>query len=180
MELKTVLQKRTSYRGDFTDDPVSRSDLREIVQAGILAPSGYGAETTEFVVVDDREMILRIETIIGERPVLATAKALIVVVMDPNATDDRDYSFGVEDYSAATENMLLSIVDHGYASVWLDGALKRGTIAADVASFLDVPASRSVRVVLPVGVPRETPKPKEKKRFEERAWFGRYGTIERS
>ena len=40
MDLFDAIARRHSYRGPMLDQPVSRDDLRRIVQAGIQAPSG--------------------------------------------------------------------------------------------------------------------------------------------
>ena len=38
MDIFETIANRYSYRGEFTVAPVSRSDLKKIVQAGIQAP----------------------------------------------------------------------------------------------------------------------------------------------
>ena len=91
--------------------------------------------------------------------------------MDPDATPDRELRFAVEDYAAAVENMLLAVTALGYAAVWLDGMLRREGRAAKVGALLGVPASREVRVILPLGVPAEQWVQREKRPFDERAWF---------
>ncbi len=175
MELFEAIDKRHSYRGGFTDARVSREDLRKIVQAGIQAPSGVNAQTTTFVIVDDADRLAAMADIVDKR-VTRDAKAIIVVVME-----DRDVyhgmKFGVEDYSAAVENMLLAITGLGYATVWIDGALRTEQRARRIAELLGIPPHLQVRVILPVGVPVETVAQKEKKPFEERAWFNAYGAT---
>jgi hypothetical protein len=41
--------------------------------------------------------------------------------------------------------------------------------------MLGLPAGKTIRVLLPIGVPAETWPQKEKMPFEERAWFNAYG-----
>jgi nitroreductase len=174
VDLFEAIAKRHSYRGDFAERPVPRADLQKIVQAGIQAPSGYNGQSTSFVIVDDRSLVGRIGEITGNATI-GKAPALIVVVMDPRVPADKELRFGVEDYAAATENILLAAAALGYASVWVDGALRREGRAAAVGSLLGVPHEREVRVVLPVGVPAEARAQKEKRPFAERAWFDRWG-----
>jgi nitroreductase len=83
-------------------------------------------------------------------------------------------TFAVEDCAAAVENMLLAVTALGYASVWLDGILRRENRAQQIAALLGVPRDREVRVLLPVGVPTGEMVCVDKKSFEERAWFNRY------
>ncbi len=177
MDVFEAIEKRHSYRGGFQAQPVPRSDLLRIVAAGIRAPSGYNAQSTSFVIVDDPALIKAVADVMSSDTVRG-APAAIACVMDPGATADRAYAFGVEDYSAAVENMLLAVTAMGYASVWIDGALKEGDRAARVGGILGVPADRQVRVVLPVGVPTERGTQKEKRPLALRAWFNRFGAEE--
>ena len=155
MDLFDAIDARASYRKAFTGDPVPMEDLVRILQAGIRAPSGYNGQSTSFVTVTEPELLAGIRSIAGDRPVLATARAIICVVADHAATGDRAHSFGVEDYAAATENMLLAITALGYASVWIDGALRTDAIARRIGDLIGVPPARDVRAILPVGVPAE-------------------------
>ncbi len=168
MELFEAIAKRHSYRGPFLDKPVAREDLRKIVQAGIQAPSARNAQSTSFVIVDDLEVMARLREIV---PI--SAPAAIVCVVDPSPVV-HGKSFALQDCAAAVENMLLAITALGYASVWLEGALHGGK-AEQVAKLLDVPLGKRVQVILPVGVPGEHWQQREKKPFEERAWFNCYG-----
>lgn len=172
MDLFEAIRSRHSYRGHFLKRSVPREDLRRIVEAGIQAPSGYNAQTTSFVVVDEADLVAAVADILG-KPKLAEAPALIVVLMDADGSPGEDYRFGVEDYAAATENILLAITALGYASVWIDGALRSQRRAERIAELLKVGDRFSVRVVLPVGVPEEKRVQQPKKSFEERAAFNR-------
>ncbi len=173
MDLFTAIQNRHSYRGEYLPEPVPREHLRQIVQAGIQAPSGCNAQTTGFVIVDDPDTVIKIREIVA-RPFLATAPAFIVCLIDPTPAY-RGCSFAAEDCAAAVENMLLAITGLGYASVWLDGVLRTPKIKTRMAELLKLPANRELRVLLPVGKPASALPPKEKLPFEQRAWFNAYG-----
>ncbi len=170
MDVFEAIARRHSYRGAFAPRAVPRADLERIVTAGIRAPSGYNGQSTSFVIVDDRAILAGLAEITGSA-LIAGAPAAIVVVMDPDAPPGKDLRFGIEDYAAAAENMLLAVTALGYATVWLDGMLRREGRAAKVGALLGVPPSREVRVILPVGVPVEAGAQKEKKPFAERAGF---------
>ncbi len=173
MDVFEAVYKRHSYRGDFKDNPVPREDLKKIVDAGIRAPSGTNAQTTDFIIVDDAEIIQEIHRIVGS-PVLSTAKAVIICLAEAKPVY-KGMSFEVEDCSAAVENMLLAVTALGYATVWLDGVLRREEKARRIAELFSIPSDKTVRVILPLGIPVEEKKQKEKKAFDERAWFNRYG-----
>lgn len=173
MELFEAIAKRHSYRGPFRDIPVPREHLRQIVQAGIQAPSGKNEQVVSFVIVDDPQLLRQIAQIV-DRPVCNTAKAMIACVTDPRPVFE-GFSFAAEDCAAAAENMLLAITALGYASVWLDGALRVNNVAARIGHLLGVPPEKTVRILLPLGVPAEAGTQKPKLPFEQRAFFNRYG-----
>ncbi len=170
MDVFEAINKRYSYRGPFRDVPIPREHLRKIVEAGIRAPSGKNAQTTSFVIVDDPVLLRQIAALFENKPVCSTAKAMIVCITDPRPVMG-DVSFHVEDCAAAVENMLLAITALGYATVWIDGALRYNRIAERIGDVFCVPSDRIVRVLLPVGIPAEPGSQREKLPFEQRAWF---------
>lgn len=175
MDVFEAIGKRHSYRGLFTDEAVSKQELRRIVQAGLQAPSGRNMQTTSFVIVDDPELTRRIG-LMRASDMAMQPKAFIACIVDvrPEAVYE-GHQFQVEDCAAAVENMLLAITALGYASVWIDGWLRLENRAEAIGRLLGVPEGKMVRVLLPVGVPAETWQQKEKKPFEARAWFNSYG-----
>jgi len=177
MDLFEAVEKRFSYRGPFKDQPVPREDLRQIVQAGLLAPSGKNEQTTTFVIVDDPAMLAKIHQVHPGNKAMQTARAIIACVMDKRpAAIYEGISFQVEDCSAAVENMLLAVTALGYATVWLDGWLRAEGRADRVGQLLGVPENKVVRIVLPIGIPDDPNAPRrQKKPFEERTWFNQYG-----
>jgi nitroreductase len=174
VDIFDAIANRHSYRGSFTAAPIPRANLEKIVHAGILAPSACNEQVVSFVIVDDLALLRQISEIVG-KPVCETAKAMIVCVVDPRPVF-ANLSFAAEDCAAAVENMLLAITALGYASVWLDGILRRENRAARIGQLLNVPAGKTIGVLLPLGVPAEPCTPREKQPFEQRAWFNRYGS----
>ena len=173
MDVFEAIARRHSYREGFTDAPVPREDLKKIVQAGVQAPSGKNEQTTTFVIVDDPDLVARIAQIV-DRPACNTAKAMIVCISEPRPVF-HGISFEVEDCAAAVQNMLLAVTALGYATVWMDGVLRMKDVAARLGKLLGVPEGRTVRVLLPLGVPAQPGVQKEKLPFDQRAWFNRYG-----
>jgi len=173
MDLFDAIQRRHSYRGPFRPTPVPREDLQRIVQAGIQAPSAKNEQVVSFVIVDDPQLLRQIAEIV-DRPVCETATAMIACVVDPRPILE-ELSFAAEDCAACVENMLLAVTALGYATVWLDGVLRRAQKAERIARLLGTPEGLQLRVLLPLGVPEEQGSQKEKLPFEQRAWFNRYG-----
>jgi nitroreductase len=173
VDLFEAIGTRHSYRGEYRSDPVPREHLRQIVQAGIQAPSGCNAQTTSFIIVDDPALVVKVREIVT-RPFLAGVPAFIVCVIDSREVY-RNCSFAAEDCAASTENMLLAITALGYASVWLDGVLRTQNIKESLSALLGIPDGRELRILLPIGRAALPASQKERMPFEQRAWFNRYG-----
>jgi nitroreductase len=172
MDLFDAIANRYSYRGRFTDAPVPRADLKKIVEAGIRAPSACNQQVASFVIVDDSALLRQIAEIVN-KPVCETARAMIVCIGDPRPAYGNT-SFATEDCAAAVENMLLAITALGYASVWLDGALRTEDRATRIGRLLGVPDNLVVHILLPIGVPTEPGQQRERLPFEQRARVNRY------
>ena len=172
MDLFEAIKKRHSYRKDFNGTKIPKEDLIKIVQAGIDAPSGCNAQSTSFVIVDDESIIEKMRGIVKNNAIKTAQAVIVVLALDETLSNG--LNFYKEDYSAAVENMLLAITALGYATVWIDGALRRERKAERIAQLLGVPDDLMVSVVLPMGVPKVEVAPNEKLPFDKRAWFNGY------
>ncbi len=176
MDLFKAIAKRQSYRAGFKDEPISKEDLRKIVEAGLKAPSGKNEQTTSFVIIDNQQILTNIRQIHKSNKAMQQCQALIACIIDEEPESIYEgYSFQVEDCAAAVENMLLAITGLGYATVWIDGWLRVQGRAEEIGKLLGVPEDKIIRVILPIGIPNEEYKRPPKKPFEQRAWFNKYG-----
>ncbi|MHC5082929.1 MAG: nitroreductase family protein [Planctomycetota bacterium] len=175
MDLFEAIKKRHSYRGDYNDQVVRQEDLQAIIQAGLDAPSGKNCQTTEFVIVTDPTLLDQIRRMHPANKAMQQAKVFIACIVDKDPEPVFEgMSFQIEDCAAAVENMLLAITALGYASVWIDGWLRREGRNEKIGRLLNVPESKIVRILLPIGVPAKEVKGPEKMPFNQRAWFNQY------
>ena len=170
MHTLEAIKKRRSYRGEFLKTPVPQEDLIQIMEAGLAAPSGCNKQTTSLIAVDDAALLDELKSVI--KPAVAqNAPAMICVLTQPIIAY-RDRVFNVQDYSAAIQNMLLAIVDLGYASCWYEGHITDvDAIGRQMADILGVPAEYELVCFLPVGIAAESASAPQKKTFGERTWF---------
>ncbi len=174
MNIFEIINSRHSYRGKYKPVPVSREDLRKIMEAGLAAPSGCNKQTTSLIAVDDKTVLSELLGVIAP-PVAETAPAAICVLTQ-RINAYRDKCFAVQDYSAAIENMLLVITALGYESCWYEGHITDDDRICDkMAEILGVPDGYELVCLLPVGVAAEEAKAPKKRTFEERAWFNGFG-----
>ncbi|MBL8025635.1 MAG: nitroreductase family protein [Fibrobacteres bacterium] len=160
--------KRNSYRGKFLPGTVPYASLKRIVEIALAAPSGRNKETTVIVAVTSPDKIKEASEII-EKPQIADAGALLLLAFDPAE------EYGVEDCSALCQNALLAITASGYASCWLDGALKRENRIERLAKLVELPQPYKIKILLPVGRAADQVVPPVKKSIKERAFLDKYG-----
>jgi nitroreductase len=178
MELFDAVSQRYSYRGAYLQKPVPEADLRQIVQAGLEAPSGKNLQTTQFVIINDPDKLNQVKAAFAGQPFIATAPAFIAAFYDveEQTASEYPYTFEIEDTAAAVQNILLAITGLGYASVWLDGVLRSERRAEKIGAAIGLPESKKVRILLPVGVAADDGPRKQKQSFEERVWFNTWNS----
>ena len=129
-EVLNVIKKRRSVR-TYTKEQVSQENLDLIIEAGIYAPTANNEQPWHFTVIQNAEMLARINAECSRAMALSdnewirkaganpafrvtyNAPTLIIVSGKNEAT-----SFQA-DCSAAIENMILAAASLGIGSVWL-------------------------------------------------------------
>lgn len=174
MNVTEAISSRHSYRGKYKDIPVPREHLMQIMQAGLAAPSGCNKQTVSLIAVDDPDVLDQLHAVI--RPPVGETAPAAICVLTRRIIAYRDRCFAVQDYAAAIENMLLTVVALGYQSCWYEGHITdEDRIGSRMAEILGVPDEYELVCFLPIGVAEEAPGLPVKKPFEERAWFNAYG-----
>ena len=169
MNTLDAIAARKSYRGKYLPTAVPEEHLKAIVEAGYHAPSGCNKQTTAFIAVDDPELMAKLHAVI-DPPIGETAPAMICV-LTRRIIAYRDRTFFIQDYAAAIQNMLLAIVELGYASCWVEGHVTDvDRIGYQMQQILGVPDEYELICFLPVGIPADEIRPVKKQPFEERAW----------
>lgn len=156
MSLYDLIVSRRSIR-QFKPKPVSHDILREIVNAGRLAPSAANRQPLEFIVVDEESKKVNIFPCLkwagyiapdgnpkpGQEP-----QAYIVILVNTNIREK-----GFEwDSGAAIENMILAAWEKGVGSCWIISVDK-----VHVQTLLNIPEPFKVDSVLALGYPAESP-----------------------
>ena len=172
MDIFEALSSRYSYRKEFSNGKIPDENIRRIVAAGLKAPSGCHCQSTSFVIVTEDSLREKIAEILPSK-VTRTAPVILVILTEEIVTPTGQ-TFELEDYGAAVENILLAVTALGYATVWLDGMLKLDGKAEKIHRLLSVPQEKTVRAILPIGVPKETGVPREKKSWEERVVYNKF------
>ncbi len=177
MPTLTTILTRTSYRGKYAPTPVPREHLRQLLEAGLAAPSGCNKQTTSLIAVDDPDLLRQLNAL-TKTQIGRTAPAMILV-LTRRILAYRERTYFVQDYSAAIENILLAAVSLGYESCWVEGQVTDAdNIGRKMADVLGVPQEYELVCYLPIGIAAEPTRRPQKQPFSERAWFNGYQTNE--
>ena len=156
MELLEIMRRRRSVR-TYADQKIEMEQLEMILQAGLLSASGRSIRPWEFILVQDRETLVKLA---GSRAagakMLEGAGAAIVVVGDENKADT-----WVEDSCIAMANMHLMADALGLGSCWIQGRMRDASdgrkTEAYVQELLGIPANYRLEAMLSLGVCEEHP-----------------------
>jgi len=176
MDFFEAIDKRYSHRFEFLDTPVPMEDLIKIAEAGTKAPSAGNLQTQRFVIITDPQTRAKIAEIYNGHPGMSTAPAFIALVSKHQELGPNKISFELKDYGAAAENVLLAAAALGYASLWTDGdtSVMVPERERKMAALLGVPEGRTVRAVLPVGIPKTPGRQPARKPLEQLVKFEKY------
>ncbi|GAI64259.1 unnamed protein product [marine sediment metagenome] len=112
--MEAILTRRSIRK--YTKQPVSDEVLKELVEAAMCAPSAGNQQPWCFVVIKDRKILNEIPKYHPYAQMLKEAPVAVFVCCD---WDSQLEGYGVQDCSAATQNMLLAAHAKGLGAVWL-------------------------------------------------------------
>lgn len=147
--LPELVRRRRSIRR-YTDQRIDREILERIVKVGMFAPSSYGQNPVEFVVVEDREQLAAIAHAkrIGAPSVRAAAAAIVVIV------DTSKGELWIEDSSVAAGYVLLAAEHYGLGACWnqiRDRDGQKLPAGQEIARILGIPSGYEVLCVIALG-----------------------------
>lgn len=122
----SITLKRKSIRR-YTDQPVSDSDLKDLLKAAMNAPSAGNSQPWHYIVIRDRNTLKEIPTLSIYAQMAAEAPAAILVCGDPSL--ENFPGFWPQDCAAATENILIAAEEKNIGTVWCGIYTENGDIS---------------------------------------------------
>lgn len=170
-DFETIINTRRSIRVYDTTKEVTDEQIEKILKAGMQAPgSRLGAEPWEFIVIRDKDMLLKISKI---KPRVKTAPVAILLV----ANIERAFykAHWQQDMSAACENMLLEAVHLGLGGLW-NGVAPTEKTMDEIAKLFDLDNENLIPFsIVTVGYPGEDYENKFMDKFDKsRIHYERY------
>ena len=147
MNLLEGLHTRRSIR-KFTDQPVTRQQLLDILHAGTMAPSGLNNQPWRFVTVSDKDVLRKLAKLTKYSHIIESAPACVIVFVDKEAMyhEVKDH----QAMGASIQNLLLAAHGMGLGGVWLGEILKS---AKEVRELCEIRDQYDLMAVVALGHP---------------------------
>ena len=116
-DLQFIFSRRSIRK--FTDAEIPETMLTDLLEAAMAAPSAVGRDPWHFIVLQSRDTLDRLASLLPHGRMLRQATASIVVCGDMEIVHDRQLSYLLQDLSAAVENLLLAANTLGLGGCWL-------------------------------------------------------------
>lgn len=157
MNFMELMNTRYSVR-KYSDRPVEAEKLRQVLEAGRLAPTAGNKQPQRVYVFESEAALNKLR---GMTRMTYGAPAVLLVCYDDAvswkstvATFGEDYEGGEVDAAIVTTAMMLQAAELGLGTIWTRGFDSRALCAA-----LELPESEHIVAMLPVGYAAEDSKP---------------------
>jgi nitroreductase len=143
----------------YSPGEVSEAAVIRLLEAAMAAPSAMTKDPWRFVIVRDRQTLVKLATLHPGAAMLSSAAMAIVVCGDLDAAFERHISYLLQDCSAAIENLLLAAHAQGLGACWV-GIHPAEPLIKRVKESLSLPASVIPVAAISLGQPGEQPPPR--------------------
>jgi nitroreductase len=162
MEVLEAIKGRRSIRF-FTNQPVSKEEIKTLIDAARHAPSAGNIQPWEFIIVKEAEIKHKLAVAALNQTHVEEAPVVIVVCANPDVSRSGYGSRGatlycVQDTAAATQNILLTAYSMGLGTCWV-GAFEE----EEIKKALGIPDDMRPVAMIPVGYGKGNP-PKHPRR----------------
>lgn len=172
--LELIRRRRTVRR--FTQEEVPEEQIAALIEAAFYAPTYLNRRPWHFLVVRDKAVQQNLGSILGVRPYVQEASAVIVLLGDPEIS-----SAWQLDLSAAAQNILIAATSMGLGAAWVGNphAPAWGITEGKIREVLDIPSHIGILGLIAVGYPAQTIEPhsKEERWDVTRVHYGKFSHL---
>lgn len=161
MTVYEAIETRKSIR-EYEKRPVDREALARVLEAGRLAPTARCSNATRFVVVDDPELLKKVQAACMGQPVMGKAPMALIVCSDSTRVMGCDQRASTIDCSIALSFMMLAAAAEGLGTCWIGGFEQ-----PPLKEALGIPEEYDVVALTPLGYPAEEGRPRDRKPLTE-------------
>jgi len=161
MSLVDIILKRRSIR-NYRNESIPEKVLRNILEAGRMAPSANNSQPWHFVVITESKLKEKLATGRWNRFIKDSAITIV-------GCRDRDNEWSIVDVTIALENMVIAAEAQGVGSCWIGDFIEN-----ELKELLAIPQNLEVVALLTFGYPAEKPTSPKKKKLEEIVHYNRF------
>ena len=161
MTVYEAIETRKSIR-EYEKRPVDREALARVLEAGRLAPTARCSNATRFVVVDDPELLKKVQAACMGQPLMGKAPMALIVCSDSTRVMGCDQRASTIDCSIALSFMMLAATAEGLGTCWIGGFEQ-----PPLKEALGIPEEYDVVALTPLGYPAEEGRPRDRKPLAE-------------
>jgi len=168
--MEVILTRRSVRK--YKDQPIEKEKIDILLKAAMQAPSAGNQQPWEFIVVQERENLIKLS---GMSPYSKLVKdAPLALVLLGNEERMKFSDNWQQDMGAATENILLQAVELKLGAVWL-GAAPNEDRENYLKEMLDLPEHIRPFCIIAIGYPADGQGNKFIDRYDEkRVHYERY------
>jgi len=187
--LQNLILNRTSIRNFDKSKKIPEEVLRNILTAGIRAPSAGNIQPRTFIVVEDKTVKERLYELCEDQAFMKDAPVWIVVCLDLHRhlkaakltcveydyTGILPYTFGVLDAALSLENIAIAAESFGLGSVMVGSVIEH---PGKVKDILRLPEHCLALCILCIGYPKKKPAIREKWDYQVMVCKNHYTDID--
>ena len=149
MDVMEAIRTRRSIR-EYKGDPIPEGLVKDILAAGMSAPSAGNEQPWHFIVITDKALLGKVPEIHQYANMAPQAPLAVLVCGDLNA--EIHAGFWVQDCSAAVQNILLAACGLGLGAVWCGIHPVKKRVGA-FRKLFDLPEHIIPLAIIPMGYP---------------------------
>lgn len=173
MDVFECIHKRRSIR-KFAEKPIDRETIEQLIDAARMAPSAGNVQDWFFVVVQKEKIKQNLARAALNQAFIAQAPVVVVYFADMQRIE-RSYGsrgknlYAFQDSGAAIQNLLLAAKSLGLGSCWVGAINER-----KVEQILNAPKNFRALAIIPIGYPKEKPKPRKRREITEISTYEKF------
>ena len=174
-DILDLLRKRRTIRR-FTSQEVPDDKIAALIEAGFYAPTYLNRKPWNFLVVKDKKLQDSLGSILGVRPYVQEASAVIVLIGDPDISNAWQ-----PDLTAAGENIAIAATAMGLGLAWVGNP---ASVAWDVTEkkikeLLGIPARMGILCLQAIGYSAKEVEPhtKQERWDDSRVHYNKFSNL---
>ncbi len=165
-----VIFNRRSVR-KYQDRPIEAEKVDRMLRAAMQAPSATNQQPWEFIVIDDKETLVKLAEFSPYAKMLPGAALGVIVLEKQNM---RAPLFTEQDLGACVQNLLLQAAEDGLGTVWM-GVGRGSERETFLTEMFALPEAVKPFAVIAVGYPEDENANKFVDRYEaDRVHYNKY------